>query len=381
MDNKPQSKKKILICLASLGLAGVETFTVNLFRYLDKDIFEVHFLITPIEPKDEYYSAEITKLGGIIHRCDKHKIKNRFKRVKYLEKCVRELVEKEHFCCVHVMLNSSLLYVEAKAARKGGCQNIIIHSHCAYASTSSLLSHFFKGQARKYADHYFACGIDAGKWVFGKKFERYSQSKVINNGFNVSRFKFSQEKQSSLRKEYGISENDFVIGMVSRLSDVKNHIFMLNVINELQNKKNVKLVIVGDGPEKENIISFINENNLQNVVMLLGLKNNIYDILSLFDVYALPSKFEGLPTSAIEAQANGLVCLISDKVDLKTQLIDDVRFLPIDSGSEEWIKALDEIRKNPKSVQQRIDDNQTIIDKGYDMNGVVKYIESVYLGE
>lgn len=371
------AKIKVLYIIPSLNLGGMETFAVNLFKAIDKNRFEIHFLLNTYGSKD-YYLDEVIKLGGIVHKTDKDMISNKFRRIKKFQKDIIKIIETEKIDVVHIHTCYSLLYIAAKAAKKAGCKTIIMHSHSTSANQERFLAKVFKHRARKYATNYFACGLEAGNWLFGKKFLFYKQSKIIPNGFDVKSFKFSREQQVAQRAKYGISESDFVIGMVSRLAHVKNHIFMLNVFDAIKDKKHLKLVIVGDGPEKENIQTFINGHNLASHVKLLGLKSDVSSILNMFDLYVLPSLYEGIPTSALEAQANGLPCIISDRVDAHSKLLDDTYFLPIDFGTDEWVKQIDIIRQSPKGINIRQENNQEIIDKGYDMADVAKQIEDVY---
>ena len=101
---------------------------------------------------------------------------------------------------------------------------------------------FEKRKNPKYAEKLFACGDEAGRWMFNT-----DNFEVLNNAIDTDLYIYNEEKASKVKKEFGI-ENKFVIGHVGRFSTQKNHEFLIDVFNEVQKlKQDSVLVLVGDG--------------------------------------------------------------------------------------------------------------------------------------
>ena len=140
---------------------------------------------------------------------------------------------------------------------------------------------------------------------------------MINNAIQAEKFSFSEKDRDSLRKELGW-ENKTVIGHVGRFDIPKNHDRMLDIFQQIvSEKKDVMLCLVGP---KEGLYKEIKEKTVQkgleDKVYFAGKQENIRRYLSAMDVFLFPSVFEGVPFALIEAQANGLACVMSEAVDV-----------------------------------------------------------------
>lgn len=373
---KKVKKTKILYVLPSLGMGGMETFCFHLLQGLDKSIFEIHFALMSYNTHDHYEDLVI-KSGGIIHKTDKDKYKNKFKRVKEYKKFIYNLCKEYHFTAVHVHACSPLAYISCKTSKKAGVKTVILHSHASDVDSQKLLAKIFMKKSAKWSDYHFACGVKAGEWMFGKHFFNLPGSYIINNAFNTSLFEFNEAKRDEIRKLLNINENQFVIGMVSRLSYVKNHAFIISIMRQILSiDQNIKLLIVGNGPELVNIKKLIDSNNLVDNVILVGEQSNIADYLSSFDCYVMPSFNEGLPTSAIEAQTSGLSCILSDSIDHNCDVTGNVKFLNINEPNL-WIDEIINI-KNKESYDRKIYVNK-VKQANYDISDLVKFISRIYL--
>ena len=158
-----------------------------------------------------------------------------------------------------------------------------------------------------------ACGPESGAYLYGKRtFKR--RGIILNNGIDLSKYKFDLEMRERKRRELGV-ENKLVVGHVGRLNYIKNHKFLLDVFAELKKiNADAVLLIVGEGEEKEAIEEKARRLGIENSVILTGVRDDVYDLLQAMDVFVFPSLKEGLPVTLIEAQATKLPCLISDTV-------------------------------------------------------------------
>ena len=130
--------------------------------------------------------------------------------------------------------------------------------------------------------------------------------RVLINGVDVHEFR-PHEGREALRNRYGYGATDVVVGTVGRLDPVKNHVGLLEALRSLsRNAPNVRVVIVGDGPERVRLQELIQEYGVSGTTQLLGHRTDIPALLSLFDVFVLPSLGEGMCNTVLEAMAVGL---------------------------------------------------------------------------
>lgn len=311
---------------------GRMSVVMNIYRKIDRSKIQFDFLVT--DYGYENYYDEITKLGGKVYflpydKLSLKKIKHEFLKIVNLRK----------YDYVHYHALSK--WGECVSYAKQQNIKVIVHSHATVLSNSlfkSIRNRLFSLNILTTADERIAISPEAGKKLF-----LWQSFKYIPNMVEYNRFSFSQFKRSSVRQKYNIKNEDKVIGMVGRISEQKNQLFALKVLNQLiERKENVKLMIVGDTDKKElsyykKVKKYINENDLNEKVIFTGLVNSVGDYYSAFDILWLPSLYEGMPTVGIEAQANGMPILVSDKVTKSMKIIDAVKFLSIKNSINLWI--------------------------------------------
>ncbi len=152
---------------------------------------------------------------------------------------------------------------------------------------------------------------------------RKSKLCTILNGIDNDAFVKDIEKKCSLRKALGIVDDQIIIGIVARLNPIKNHEMLIRAFHGLITKGfDVKLVIVGDGSRKEFLNGLVNELDLECHVFFLGARNDVHDLLPMFDVFVLCSLGEGLPLTILEAMSVGLP-VVATSVGMNSKLVDD----------------------------------------------------------
>jgi glycosyltransferase involved in cell wall biosynthesis len=155
-----------------------------------------------------------------------------------------------------------------------------------------------------------------------------NNSVVIPNGFEVDLFKKNNIKRSMKRSELDILPNDFVVGIIGRYHEIKNHNLFISISGILKNKynvENIKFVMVGEGLNWNNddIVQKISENGLERQFILLDKQNNIPEVLNLFDTFVLCSKSEGFPNALGEAMLVEIPSITTDVGDCAWLLGDD----------------------------------------------------------
>ena len=159
---------------------------------------------------------------------------------------------------------------------------------------------------------------------------------------------------------------------------MKNHEFIIRIFKEfLKTKQNVKLVLAGEGPLKENIISQIISMKIEENVLLTGSRSDVSQLLNAFDVFLFPSKFEGLGISLVEAQCNGLPCLTSDTIPADGIVTDLVYRCSLKDSVQDWCRALRMIKTNV--LREPYAD--IVKSKGYGLDAMKDGIRQIYLGK
>lgn len=250
---------------------------------------------------------------------------------------------------VHCHMPNSA-FCTLREAKKAGVGIRILHSHLN--TSSDRLSHRVRNvplitAGRHYANDRVACSEEAGKYLFkGKPFT------VIRNGIDLLKYAYNQAARDELRSEYGISGDARVIGCVGRLSKQKNFSFALRVFSGLSKlEPSARMVIVGGGEEEVNLKRLAAELQISSKVVFAGIRTDIERFYSLFDCLFMPSLYEGLPVTAVEAQAAGLPCLYSTNVPNETDIIKTGVFLSLEEPINKWVSIL-----NVQSQHNRIGD-------------------------
>lgn len=363
---------KILIAFGEpIAHGGQEMFALNEYQFLDKNKYQIDFYTPYNIDNDEFVditSKNDSKLYNDNYSFDKKARKYNFIRgfKNFIKKYGRE------YDIVHLNSGSTLvLSIGAKVAKKYGIKKVIVHSHCDGPNTikHKITNKIFEKNF-KYADNFLACSEDAAKYRFPKKIIINKKHLVIHNGINLEKYKFDKNVRNEYRKKLNIKENEILIGNVGRLSFQKNQLFLLDVFKELDNK--YKLILIGDGEDKDQVIKKIKEYGIKDKVILLEKRPDVNKLLMAMDIFAFPSRFEGLSIAAIEAQASGLPILCSNNVSEDTKVSSYYKCVK-DLNVEEWKKAIIEtkIQRNDNCINE--------IDKaGYNIQKSVIELENVY---
>lgn len=368
MNNK-RSPIRILQVFASLDRGGAETMIMNIYRKIDRDKIQFDFVVN--DRKEEYdFEQEILSLGGRIFRIPKYNLKNIFQYRKYFDEILKENSNLKIIHGHHTVPANTYIKVAHENQRI-----VLLHSHTAGKLEKSLKSEiktFLRRRSQYSADGLVACGEKAAKFMFDKK---YSSTIIIKNAIETDKYYFNKDIRNKYRQDFNLSDN-FVIGHVGNFREVKNHKFIIEIFEEV--KKHVpksKLLLVGDGYLREEIVSQIEKMHLSNDVILAGVRDDVNNILQAMDIMVFPSLFEGLGVALIEAQVSGLKVLASNTITKEANITGNVIFFDIKKGANYWAK---EIIKYHKESDREVDIN-IIINSGYDINSSIGEIEKFYL--
>ncbi len=364
------SQIRVLHILHSMNRGGAENAIMNYYRFIDKSRVQFDFLLT--DPNHCSFEDELISLGSVIYRAPLLSFRHPFRYLRFVNCFFKEHKE---YKIVHSH-TSSKSFFPLLLAKHNGIQNRICHSH------SSKTDSGIKGIVRKLlmpllklvATDYLACGEQAAIWLYGKEFVEDGKVQIFKNVIDASLFRLNNEKRGSVRLSLGINPDQFVIGHTARFHEVKNHLFDLEILNEaLKIYPETRLLLVGDGDLKSTIIEKANQLGILDKVIMAGVVSNVSDYEQAMDAFILPSFYEGLPLSIIEAQTSGLPCFTTkDTVSPECSVTELVHYLPLDS-SKEWATLILNEKRN-----QRKDRYDEIVQAGYDAKTSAGLLQHYY---
>lgn len=309
--------KKALIIASVVSM--IEQFNRDNIRILQELGYEVHVMTnfvkvgTISDIQSKIFEKELKSNNVKIHNIPFYRNPFSFKNFKAFFK-VNKIIKNEKYDLVHC--HSPIGGIIGRLSSKlNHVKNVIYTAHGF---------HFFKGSSKLSwliffpIEYFFSKLTDVLITINNEDFElakKYFLSKkkikIDGVGINYELIRSNLKDRDSLRDFYNIKNNNIVILSIGELSKRKNHIVIIKAIQELNNKQ-IRYYIVGKGKEESKIKAYIKENDLESQIFLEGYKKNISDYLSIADIFAFPSKREGLGLAAIEAMASGLPILTSN---------------------------------------------------------------------
>lgn len=251
----------------------------------------------------------------------------------------------------------------------------IAHAHMANVPETkfqTIKRKIFSSLTTLFATDLFACGIDAAKWMWGKKNYELGKVKIMVNAIDGEKFDFDVNLRVNLRQEWQLQDN-FVIGNVGRLAYQKNQSFLIDIFNQIhQIEPSSKLVLIGRGELEKELKDKVYKLGLNDSVIFTGVRNDVHELLNLLDIFVLPSRFEGLPITLIEVQMNGLPVIVSDNITEESKFTNIYQSLSLNSPIAEWVQGI----LNMKSQRVPLSD---IIKKERDVNYLAVIQKDWYL--
>lgn len=363
-------QKRVLQVVSALGNGGVESMLINIYKNIDnlddKIIFD--FVVHTNERK---YIKDIKKNGGHVYQIESMMNSGVVKYIKELKKIIK-FNGPYHAVHAHILFQNGIILLAAKIA---GVKIRVSHSHLTdyQRHITKLFSPFLRLLILIFANRRLACGKEAGRFLYG-----FAPFFVISNAVDTNIFINATDKNKELRNTYALNDKTLIIGHIGRLSMQKNHHFIINLAEKMR-KRGIDFCILcaGDGGFEEKIRKLISEKGLNNNVILLGARNDIPELLKSFDVFILPSLFEGLPVVLIEAQAAGVNSVVADTITIECDLgLSLIEFLSLDEQIDVWIDRI--LSCNNKRKVDDKDIRSRFIERGYDIKNCAHNLITYY---
>lgn len=353
---------------------GITRNAIKYWKFINKDRF--HFDFATCSRKIDF-EDEIISTGSQIH---------------YIS-CYGE-EDPEQFCdefrnilsqgydAVHLNTSWWKSFLVEKVAKELGIKVIVVHARNTFVDINDeakrnkeLANHerLKKLFDADMATHLLACSWEAADFLFGPQIPR-EKIRIFHNAVDLARFSYDTAQRREWRRKLGV-ENNYVIGNVGRFVFQKNPMFLVECFYEVQKEKqNAKLLLIGDGELEGELKDRVEELQISDKVIFTGQVKDVENYMQAMDLFAFPTRFEGLANVLIEAQAMGLMCLTSDNVSRESSVTDNVEYLPLQQDL--WIEK---IKSYFNGYVRRNMENE-IRNAGYNITEEIKVLENIYQG-
>ncbi|MBQ0030426.1 MAG: glycosyltransferase [Bacteroidales bacterium] len=356
----------ILFITYGLEKNGTEEFIMNVLRGLNKEKFHADFLI--FSQGETSNSIEAESYG-----CKIFRLPPRRKGLCYYKELDDFFMKNAaYYNAVHLNEGNMTTISPIYYAWKYKVPVRIIHAHNSNTpGFLNKLQHWYNKQFNlKYCTHRFACSTLASEFFFDGK-----NSTIIKNGIVLNRFSYNTTERTKFRAQLGFSETEKIIGHVGRFTDVKNQNFIVDIFNKYhQMNPDSRLVLIGVGVNYDKIKQKVKKLNIDDSVLMPGLQTNINEWMQAFDLFLMPSLFEGLPFVLVEAQAAGLPCVVANTINKDAAITDSFYYLRLSDSAQIWADKINSILMNYKR-----ENKDEIIEKtGFSIENTVYYLQEVY---
>ncbi len=369
---------KILHVATMMARAGVETWLMNVLRYIDRRKFHMDFLVQTTQR--QAYDVEIRELGSKIIPC-----LGAPRPVFFAKNFKRILQEHGPYDIVHSHIHHFSGYV-LRIAKRTGIPVRIAHCHddtSSLRARASLIRRMYLAMTERWINQHatagLACSQGAAADLFGPSWALDPRWNILYYGIDLEGFKVITDR-ASVRLELGIPGDAFVVGHVGRLVDQKNHSFLIDAASEVSRyEPKMYLLLIGGGPLRPVLEHEVAKRGLGGRVVFTGVRPDVPRLMrGAMDIFVFPSLYEGLPLALVEAQASGIPCIVSDSITQEADVIKPlVRRLSLREPPSRWAQEVLATRDMQHGISQS-DALATVERSPFDIRLSVKELERLY---
>lgn len=360
--------KRVLHFTPGFRLGGVETLLLGLYRNLDRDRFQFDFVTDNVDSMEEF--EEIRSMGGRVHQMGRY-VEDPLGYQRKFGAVLDGMDPRMTIFHAHDPIRGLPLLV---SARRRGLADRVLHSHTDsfLGARRRHIAPFAMPLASGLATKHFACSRAAGEFMFGKR-----DFVVLRNAIDLTKFAFNADKREALRSQLAINPDATVIGHTGRFTFQKNHRWVIEVFAQFaQTRPRARLLLVGAGPLEPEMVELVARFGLTDAVIFAGKQRDVDAYLSAMDLFLMPSHFEGLGISLLEAQASGLPSLVSDVFAPEVLVTQAVQTMSLKRSASEWADAL--LKKENLGRYASSDQIDRLRDCGYDVREEAKRLMKLY---
>lgn len=366
-------KPKVLIFGSSTKLAGSELKILEFIRRFDKDklsveavfLYESEIIDKKIQLLDVKVQCFDIKQRGFIRTLaaiKKHLVKEKYDYIYCFGYKVNFIVR-----LLQLFNNKTRILTAVESTKKD----------------LNILAALFDKITSFKVSKYICVSESAQKVLMDRNKINKEKTVVIKNGIDLDKFNNGKDKSEVIKGlKLNINEDDFVVGCIGNFRKAKGQDILLEACNKLKKYKDIKYVFVGDGELREDYEKLISNYGIEEKVIMLGVREDIQDIIKIFNIMVVPSRWEGFGLVVLEAMASHIP-VIASKVDGLLELVKDGfngMFFENENSEDLSNKIL--ILKDNKFIRDSLADKAykyTI--KPYDVEIMVREIENFILSE
>lgn len=369
------SVDRVLHVVGAMNRGGAETMIMSMYRALDRTRLQFDFLELQSGPSD--YREEILSMGGRLIHCEWSQSPKRL--VQTIRELSQTIRSEGPFRAVHshVLFASGTVLL---AAARAGVKSRVAHSHSTSMARQGLSAKVYallaRGLIRSFATNLAACSVDAGSYLFGR--EPFAQmGLVVPNAVDTDVFRPPiEDERVGLRVAFQLPLESMVLVSVARLESVKNHKFLVELADVLDSSGfGFDMLFIGDGSLRSALEVEVSDRGLEHRVHFWGVRDDVAEIMRCSDYLLMPSHFEGLPVALVEAQATGLVCLVSGNVTKEADMGLGLLYHYPTSDPALWADVL----AHPTSLPRAVASTKRALDeRGYGVSGALEKLLTLY---
>ncbi|WP_052198292.1 glycosyltransferase [Pectobacterium fontis] len=363
-------KIKVLNVTGVTPGGGVYTFLRNIELYSDKNQFDMHYIFSRDENTSFFLNSFPSDNINILPSTKMRNLYSFFKELICFYKDNSSSIDVIHIHSPNIALPHLLF------SKLYGIKVRTLHSHNtrhADVFHKKIRNYFLSAFNNSLINSRLACSNVAGRFLFGKKFFT-----IIKNGIDLSVFKFNIERRNIVRSALNFDKNK-VYGHVGGFLPQKNHVFLLKIFSEIIKKEpESRMLLIGDGFLREKIEKEVSNLGIEKKVYFLGQRDDVADLIQGMDVFLFPSVFEGLGFVAIEAQASGLTCFVSEQIPEEARVTNLINYLPLTKSAIEWSNL---IISHTLYLPHREKYYLSVKNAGYDVHDCVRNLQNFYISQ
>lgn len=370
-------KPRILHIFSSYG-GGISSLLLNLIENSHDQI--EHSLLAFSYKGGETFIKRMQATNTKVFLMARPRIDGFFKFIK----SITRVLDSVSFDAIHCHIDGKSLFLFRMIAKQYKIKTFIVHAHkTMYESRWDRITAVHKLNRWSnfvFATNYMTCSDLASNYIFGPKYLERRSAYLIPNGINEHLFvePLTEQDTEEFNQKFGVKPRDLIICHIGRMTLLKNHDFILQVIKLLKEQGfRFRLIFVGDGEILSDIMSKAKYMGVESHICFAGRRQDISKIMKYADLLILPSLREGLPTVAVECQAAGTHMFLSDQITTQCDMgLGLLSFLPLDVNIwADKIKEFNVSHMSSNDCLMRIKANRfTAMDAG---NLYVEYVKEM----
>lgn len=371
-----KSKPMRVLVTAPLGVGGISSLMINIQKNMDRDVLNFDYLT--LHDRKEPQEDIVLEMGSnkYVASADNVKIKPLRFVIRLFQ--IKKICKENNVKVFHNNDGTPKGVLNAIAAKAGGVKYITYHSHNGGTTDMSGFSKIVNLLCRPLiplvCDDLWACSTLAAEFTFPSYIVKNKKFHFMPNAIDLERYRFDSEAREKTRKELGLV-GKFVIGHAGRFNKQKNHEFLIEVFEQVYKKdKDAILVLFGVGETQNNIRDMVDRLGLKDNVIFFGASNQMNKMYNAMDVFLMPSIFEGLPVTGIEAQAAGLPIVFSDVITREVAIAPNIEYISLKEKKEIWADKVLSFKG-----QERRDYCEELKKAGFEQAEMVRNFQDYYL--